>query len=59
MGISFLLSVTFSIQDPARVLATDNAVAGGTPVFGIVYDVFAARWVTQWLWHVHVVAWSG
>lgn len=43
LGISFLLSVTFSIQDPSKVLSTDNAVAGGNPVFGIAWDAFAAR----------------
>jgi len=38
VGISFLLSVTFSIQDPARV--TSSAV---NPVMGIAWDAFAAR----------------
>lgn len=44
MGFVFLLSVTFSIQDPARVTALDNGVAGGNPVFGIVWDVFDRRY---------------
>jgi hypothetical protein len=38
VGISFLLCVTFSIQDPTRV--TSQTV---NPVFGIAWDAFAAR----------------
>lgn len=44
VGLAFQFAVTFSIQDPARVLSPDNAVGGGNPVMGIAWDAFASRY---------------
>lgn len=42
-GYCLLLSLTFSIQDPARLFAADTVTGGAYPVAQILWDAFYFR----------------
>jgi len=44
VGISYLLALLFSIQDPANILSYESATGGGSAPFQIMWDVFYARY---------------
>ncbi|KAI8466411.1 MAG: amino acid/polyamine transporter I [Monoraphidium minutum] len=43
VGLAYVISLLFSVQDPASVLSPDNATAGGSGPMQIAWDVFSAR----------------